>query len=175
MIEIGSVGKEEKNCQMRAVGGLYRIFQEPSTPTPMKSISNITTFTTCGAHASLIFGLAACSFMTVPQANAADLLAHYKFDETAGTNAVDETGNNNATIVGGVTLAQTGIAGNAFLFDGTSGKVERVNAATFDQAAYTTIRLNGALTYSYWLNSNATFSSTGRDSIVGFGDSNSTV
>lgn len=143
----------------------------------MKPISNIPTFTTCGAHASLILGLAAFSFLTVPQANAADLLAHYKFDETAGTNAVDETGNNNATIVGGVTLAQTGIAGNAFLFDGTSGKVERINAVGIDQAAYTAIRTSGALTFSYWLNStaNTAFAPVGRDSIVGFGDSNSTV
>ena len=51
------------------------------------------------------------------------LMVYYLFDETSGTNALDEMGLQNGTIQAGVTLGVEGIIGTAFNFTGSSSEV----------------------------------------------------
>lgn len=77
------------------------------------------------------------------------LMAHWKFDETAGATLADATGNGNTgTISGAVTLVP-GRSGNAANFDGVSSSVSVVN-----QAALTGITNN--FTVAFWAKPEAT-------------------
>jgi hypothetical protein len=59
----------------------------------------------------------------------AGIIAHYKFDETSGTTAIDSVGVNNGTITGGVTIDQDGVAGRAYQFNGSNGYVDMGDAS----------------------------------------------
>ena len=85
-----------------------------------------------------VCGLALCSH--------AGLVAHYKFDETAGTVAADELGNSDATIEGAVGFA-AGVDGGAFSFDGNVANNVSVANAPFLSGE----GLGGNFTISSWI------------------------
>ena len=76
----------------------------------------------------------------------AELVAHYKFDETSGTIAADELGNSNATIEGTVGFV-TGVSGGAFSFDGNVANNVTVANAPFLSGG----GLGGEFTLSAWV------------------------
>jgi polygalacturonase len=77
------------------------------------------------------------------------LIGHWKFDETTGTTAVDETGNNNGTInTAHVTLGVEGVTGTAYSFDGTDDNLAPVNMGDGYIAAE--FEGNKDLTWAYW-------------------------
>jgi hypothetical protein len=101
-------------------------------------------------------GVAVLSISAGTSAEAADLLAHWKLNETAGAVAATDStgGGHNATKVGGVTSGATGIIGNAWQFTGS------VN----DYLAINTTPAGDSL-----LNLGETFSITGWTKISGTG------
>lgn len=104
-----------------------------------------------------IFGLAVTS--------QAALVAHYKFDETSGTAAVDELGLSNGVIGSGVTINQTGKIGGAYLLADSvadTGIVDMGNASFF--SGTTGLNASTQVTFSVWMNS--TDSDANRNSIV---------
>ncbi|GAA5125036.1 LamG domain-containing protein [Luteolibacter yonseiensis] len=99
-------------------------------------------------------------FFCLAMTSHAALIAHYKFDETSGTSAVDELGVTNGVIGSGVTINQTGKSGGAYLFPDNiadSGIVDMGNAAFFSS-------ISNQVTYSVWMNS--TDSDANRNTII---------
>lgn len=95
----------------------------------------------------------------------ASLVAHYKFDETSGTTAVDELGNSNATIEGTVGFV-AGVDGGAFSFDGSTANNVTVADAAFlvsgsNPAAGPGAGLGGNFTISAWLSFSDTSTNVG--------------
>ena len=73
--------------------------------------------------------LIATALMLVGTTAQADLVAHYRLDETGGTTAADATGSHNAEYSGSPALGQPGAApgtGTSVLFDGVDDKVFNV-------------------------------------------------
>ena len=84
----------------------------------------------------------------------ADLVAHYKFDETSGTTAVNSVAANggNGAIGTNVGIGVAGKVGNAIKLnnDATQAGIVDMGNAT---AIFSKITTSGELTISYWLNS----------------------
>ncbi|YCM44349.1 LamG-like jellyroll fold domain-containing protein [Verrucomicrobiaceae bacterium 227] len=78
----------------------------------------------------------------------AELLGHWKFDEIANASiAANEVGDNDGEVRSGITTGETGIIGNAYLFDGTSEGNVRMGNATFIPV----IAGGNELTFSCWV------------------------
>ena len=74
------------------------------------------------------------------------LVAHWKFDETAGTSAFDSSGNgNNGTLTNGPTWNTGGVEAGAIALDGTNDYVAVANSTSLDISGT-------AITISLWLN-----------------------
>ena len=59
-------------------------------------------------------------------------IAHYKFNETSGTDVIDSSGNSNTGTNNGATVNQTGKINKAYSFDGSNDKVTISNSTSFD-------------------------------------------
>lgn len=59
-------------------------------------------------------------------------ISYWQLNETSGTTAADSADGNDGTNVGGITLGVTGIVGNAFGFDGSTGYVGMGNPANLN-------------------------------------------
>lgn len=108
--------------------------------------------------------LASCLALALP--GQAALIAHYKFDEAAGTTqAVDQLGGTSGAIGASVVTGVAGKAGNAYQFPDLAtqaGIVDMGNASFF--AGPTGLNASSQLSYSVWVNS--TDSDTNRNTIV---------
>lgn len=85
------------------------------------------------------------------------LIAHYQFDETSGTSAVNEvtaTGHDGA-IGANVTLGVAGVAGTAFTFNGAVTQADIVDMANAT-GVFNPILASGQFTLSYWVKSTDT-------------------
>lgn len=95
-----------------------------------------------------VFGLAMA-------AGRADLVAHYKFDETEGSIAFDELGNNHGDVGAAVIPGIEGISGTAYAFHGGSATqddiVDMGNASFFPA-----IVASRQLSFSAWINTHDT-------------------
>ncbi len=84
--------------------------------------------------------------MTTPYATSivgtSGLVSYWELDETGGTSAADSKASNTGTYTGGFTLSQTGISGNAVLFNGTTGYVTVPDA--------TNLHITSAVTVECW-------------------------
>ncbi|MGE9268710.1 MAG: LamG domain-containing protein [Verrucomicrobiales bacterium] len=100
----------------------------------------------------------------------AALIAHYKFDEGSGAStAVNEVvggAGYDATVMGAVTTGVTGIAGNAYQFNGTGANHVILNNPAFASA----ITGSGAMTFSAWIKKPTDVSANG---ILALGNINS--
>ncbi len=99
----------------------------------------------------------------------ADLIAHYKFDESSGaTTAANEVVGSSTGVVGAsVTTGVAGISGSAYSFTGSSTQddiVDMENASFFPS-----ITSSGQYTFSAWINSSEL--AGGRNVVVFAGDS----
>lgn len=82
----------------------------------------------------------------------AALVAHYKFDETTGTTALDSSGNGyHATINGGVSFVVDSAAGGAYSFNGTSGFVTASKNGSPNSGFFSSTISSGQLTLSAWV------------------------
>ena len=107
--------------------------------------------------------------LLVSATHAATLVGHWKFDETMGTTAADETGSNAGTINSGVTVGSTGIVGNAYSFDGTNaGNVSMGNASFLSTILHSTGSSTNSYSFSAWINP-----SSAKGSVVYAGNDNS--
>lgn len=118
----------------------------------------------------LLSALATAASFSVCQA---ELVAHYKFDETSGATAVNAVAANggNGTIGANVALGTTGIAGNAFTFNNAAGQVDIVDMANATEI-FSKITTSGQVTLSYWIKS--TDVSGGRNVAVFMGNDTAT-
>ena len=119
---------------------------------------------------SQILPIAACIFALAIPARAA-LVAHYKFDESAGASiAANELAGSTGAVGSAVTTGVAGISGNAYSFGGASATqndiVDMANASFF--SAITT---SGQLTISTWVNTTDTTGN--RNTAVFAGDNTS--
>ncbi|MCW1922780.1 LamG domain-containing protein [Luteolibacter arcticus] len=107
----------------------------------------------------LSFASGVCGLAT---SSHADLIAHYKFDEpAAATTALNEVaGNATGAVQAGVTTGLTGIAGNAYQFNDSTGHVDMGNANFLPS-----INATGKLTLSAWIKTTVT---TGGRNVVVF-------
>lgn len=98
-------------------------------------------------HHPILLSVLLLPFASQPLQGA--LVAHYRFDEAASaTIAVDSVNSaNNATIGSGVTTGQTGISGNAYLFDNSDDGNVIKNDPTFASAI-----ASGTFSVSVWVN-----------------------
>src|SRR5690606_9301906 len=87
------------------------------------------------------------------ETQAADLLAHWKFDEAAGAaTAVDSTGGgHDAVNVGTTTSGAAGLIGNAWQFTGGANHLSVNTAATNDAL----LTLDTSFSYSGWVKTTA--------------------
>ncbi len=79
--------------------------------------------------AVLVFSLIASSHVVFAQGT--DLISRWNGDAVSETTASDVKDGNNGTILGGVTIVQ-GKVGNAFEFDGSSGRINMGNPASLN-------------------------------------------
>lgn len=82
----------------------------------------------------------------------AGLIGHWKLDESEGSVAADSGGANPGTIASGVTVNQTGMAGGAFLFNGTTDARVEIGNASFLAA----LEATPAMTMAGWVKSPST-------------------
>jgi hypothetical protein len=96
--------------------------------------------------------LAALASLAAATCCHADLVAHYRFDETSGTTAVNQVVANtgNGAIGANVTLGATGVAGTAFTFNGLTTQADIVDMADA-QGVFAPIVASNQFTLSYWL------------------------
>jgi hypothetical protein len=89
----------------------------------------------------------------------AELLHHWKFDETSGTTTADSAGSKNGTLVDSATFA-AGVSGNALSLDGTNDNVD-VSATPSPVDI-----INKSFSISFWAKRNT---STTADYVIGMG------
>jgi hypothetical protein len=84
----------------------------------------------------------------------ADLVGHYRFDETAGTTAVNEvlSSGNDGAIGANVTRGAAGVAGTAFTFTGGAAQADIVDMADA-QGVFSPVLASNQVTISYWMQS----------------------
>jgi hypothetical protein len=90
----------------------------------------------------------------------AGLIAHWKFDETNGTTAIDSAGSTPGTLTGTVAVGQPGIDGYAYRFDG--GHVAMGNVSFLSDILRTGGAHLNTFTFSAWVN----HTMTGNASVV---------
>jgi hypothetical protein len=85
------------------------------------------------------------------------LIAHYQFDETSGTTAVNQVAasGHDGAIGANVTLGAAGVAGTAFTFSGGAAQADIVDMANAS-GVFTPILASGQFTLSYWVKSTDT-------------------
>lgn len=109
----------------------------------MPSLGSIPTRTVAGGGNAGVSSAASSSASSAPAGSGAVLIAHWHFNETSGTVAVDSSGNgNNAQLVNGPSWV-AGIAGNGINFDATNDEVQVADKPTFDGLS--------AFTLSAWI------------------------
>ncbi len=101
--------------------------------------------------------LIASGIFSLAMTGQAALVAHYKFDETTGTTALDSSGNGyHATITGGVTFVVDSADGGAYSFNGTTGFVTASKSGSPNPDFFSSIIGSGQLTLSAWVKTVAT-------------------
>ena len=133
-------------------------------PGPSFSLPWSTTGVSNGAHSltarardaagnTRLSGTVTVTVSNAPQPSG--LVAAYGFSEGSGTTVADLSGNNNkGTLTSGVSWSTQGKFGNALVFNGSSGRVDIVDAPS--------LRLSTAMTLEAWVNP-TTVSSAWRD------------
>jgi hypothetical protein len=95
----------------------------------------------CAAPSDCLSGICTAS------ACAGGLVAYYNFDENAGTQAFDSSGNNNHGLLSGGATWVPGKVGSSVLFTGAPSKVQVSDSASLD--------LTSAMTISAWVTASA--------------------
>ena len=113
---------------------------------------------TAGADAYIVLDASGNGMQTV----ASTPRAQWALDESAGTTAVDSSGNNYDGTINGATINQTGKIGGAYDFSGNNANVDIPASAHSEFVSDSTGTLAG------WFNT----SSTDREAIFAFGDAN---
>ena len=94
------------------------------------------------------------------------VVGHWTFNETAGTNAYDDSDNgNNGTLMNGPTWT-TGVDGNAIQFDGSNDYVQIENSDSDDGSNIGTLLGDGSFSASLWYKASANPGSNDWDFLI---------